>query len=172
MLQELAQDFLKPNYVFMAVGRVGSTSENIEQRFEWVEEADKRRALCNLLDSIQPNALVLTFVETKRGANDLTWFLQRQNVRAVAIHGDLKQFERERNLDFFRQGQQNVLVATAVSGGFHPDKRRRVPWGLRRKLAQNGVSAERCIITSELEAASVVCRLQRVVLTSPTCCTW
>lgn len=40
------------------------------------------------------NSLVLVFVETKRGANELSWFLQRQNVRAVAIHGDLKQFER------------------------------------------------------------------------------
>jgi len=30
-IQVLAQDFLMPDYVFLAVGRVGSTSENIRQ---------------------------------------------------------------------------------------------------------------------------------------------
>lgn len=59
--------------------------------------------------------MVLIFVETKRGANELTYYLQRQNLRAVAIHGDLKQYERERNLAVFRNGQYPILVATAVA---------------------------------------------------------
>jgi len=37
-IQVLAQDFLMPDYVFLAVGRVGSTSENIQQKVVWVEE--------------------------------------------------------------------------------------------------------------------------------------
>ncbi|GMR32201.1 hypothetical protein PMAYCL1PPCAC_02396 [Pristionchus mayeri] len=114
-IQMLAQDFLKENYVFLAVGRVGSASENIEQHVEWVEEHDKKKALCHILEMIDVHSLVLVFVETKRGVNVLSWFLQRQNVRAVEIHGDLKQFERERNLEFFRTGKCNVLVATAVA---------------------------------------------------------
>ncbi|GMT04602.1 hypothetical protein PENTCL1PPCAC_26776, partial [Pristionchus entomophagus] len=114
-IQMLAQDFLKENYVFLAVGRVGSTSENIEQHVEWVEEHEKKKGLCSILEVTDINSLVLVFVETKRGANELSWFLQRQNVRAVAIHGDLKQFERERNLELFRTGKCNVLVATAVA---------------------------------------------------------
>ena len=36
-IQILARDFLK-DYVFLAVGRVGSTSENITQKIVWVEE--------------------------------------------------------------------------------------------------------------------------------------
>jgi superfamily II DNA/RNA helicase len=36
-IQMLARDFLK-DYVFLAVGRVGSTSENITQKIVWVEE--------------------------------------------------------------------------------------------------------------------------------------
>lgn len=39
-----------PNYVFLAVGRVGSTSENIVQKIIWVEEHDKKRLLMELLD--------------------------------------------------------------------------------------------------------------------------
>ena len=50
-LQMLAQDFLRQNYVFLAVGRVGSTSENIVQKVVWVEENEKRSFLMDLLDA-------------------------------------------------------------------------------------------------------------------------
>ena len=45
----LARDFLK-NYIFLAVGRVGSTSENITQKVVWVEECDKRSFLLDLIE--------------------------------------------------------------------------------------------------------------------------
>jgi len=44
----LARDFLS-NYIFLAVGRVGSTSENITQKVLWVEEYEKRTFLLDLL---------------------------------------------------------------------------------------------------------------------------
>lgn len=50
-IQVLAQDFLMPNYVFLAVGRVGSTSENIMQKIVWVEEHEKKSFLMDLLDA-------------------------------------------------------------------------------------------------------------------------
>ena len=49
-VQMLARDFLK-DYVFLAVGRVGSTSENITQKVVWVEESDKRSFLLDLMDA-------------------------------------------------------------------------------------------------------------------------
>ena len=49
-MQILARDFLH-NYVFLAVGRVGSTSENITQKVVWVEEQDKRSFLLDLLNA-------------------------------------------------------------------------------------------------------------------------
>ena len=39
-IQTLASDFLN-NYIFLTVGRVGSTSANITQRMEYVSEGDK-----------------------------------------------------------------------------------------------------------------------------------
>lgn len=48
--QMLARDFLH-NYIFLAVGRVGSTSENITQKVVWVEEYDKRAFLLDLLNA-------------------------------------------------------------------------------------------------------------------------
>lgn len=46
----LARDFLS-NYIFLAVGRVGSTSENITQKIIWVEEHEKRGYLLDLLNA-------------------------------------------------------------------------------------------------------------------------
>ena len=48
--QMLARDFLV-NYIFLAVGRVGSTSENITQKAVWVDEYDKRSFLLDLLNA-------------------------------------------------------------------------------------------------------------------------
>lgn len=114
-IQLLAQDFLQNDYVFLAVGRVGSTSENIVQKIIWVEENDKRTVLMDLLDASERDALTLVFVETKRGASDLAYALGREGYNVVAIHGDLKQIDRERHLDAFRSGDSPILVATAVA---------------------------------------------------------
>ena len=45
-----SRDFLR-DYVFLAVGRVGSTTENITQKIVWVEEMDKRSFLLDLMDA-------------------------------------------------------------------------------------------------------------------------
>ena len=47
--QNLARDFLR-DPLFLSVGRVGSTSEDITQKIEWVEERDKEEALLKLLN--------------------------------------------------------------------------------------------------------------------------
>ncbi|CAJ0584004.1 unnamed protein product, partial [Mesorhabditis spiculigera] len=114
-IKKLAEDFLKPNFIHMAVGRIGSTSENIEQTILWVDEHEKRGHLRNLLDNEDRGALILVFVETRRAANDLSFQLQGAGHRAVAIHGDLKQPDRERNLEMFKNGSNPILVATAVA---------------------------------------------------------
>lgn len=49
-MQLLAKEFLH-HYIFLAIGRVGSTSENITQRIAWVDEQDKRSCLLDLLSS-------------------------------------------------------------------------------------------------------------------------
>ncbi|GMT04748.1 hypothetical protein PENTCL1PPCAC_26922, partial [Pristionchus entomophagus] len=80
-----------------------------------LEENEKRSYLMDLLDAGGPNALTLVFVETKRGASDLAYYLQNNDYNVVAIHGDLKQFEREKHLELFRSGTAPIMVATAVA---------------------------------------------------------
>lgn len=113
-IQVLARDFLK-DYIFLSVGRVGSTSENITQKIEYVEDVDKRSVLLDILHTHGTTGLTLIFVETKRMADTLCDFLITQNFPATAIHGDRTQRERERALEFFRSGRCPLLVATAVA---------------------------------------------------------
>jgi ATP-dependent RNA helicase DDX3X len=112
-IQLLARDFLK-DYVFLSVGRVGSTSENITQKVEYVEDSDKRSVLLDILHT-HAGGLTLIFVETKRMADTLSDFLINQGFPATAIHGDRTQRERERALDYFRNGRCPIMVATAVA---------------------------------------------------------
>jgi hypothetical protein len=112
-IQLLAKDFLK-DYVFLSVGRVGSTSENITQKIEYVEDHDKRSVLLDILHT-HAGGLTLIFVETKRMADTLSDFLITQGFPATAIHGDRTQRERERALEFFRNGRCPIMVATAVA---------------------------------------------------------
>ncbi|XP_017893478.1 putative ATP-dependent RNA helicase Pl10 [Ceratina calcarata] len=118
-IQMLARDFLS-NYIFLAVGRVGSTSENITQKIVWVEEQEKRSYLLDLLQAsnfTDPSAesLTLVFVETKKGADTLEDYLGKMGYPVTSIHGDRTQREREEALRRFRAGIAPILVATAVA---------------------------------------------------------
>uniref|UniRef100_A0A9J8B4N5 RNA helicase n=1 Tax=Cyprinus carpio carpio TaxID=630221 RepID=A0A9J8B4N5_CYPCA len=113
-IQILARDFLE-EYIFLAVGRVGSTSENITQKVVWVEENDKRSFLLDLLNATGKESLTLVFVETKKGADALEDFLYREGYSCTSIHGDRSQRDREEALHQFRSGRCPILVATAVA---------------------------------------------------------
>ncbi|XP_060626183.1 ATP-dependent RNA helicase DDX3X isoform X9 [Anolis sagrei] len=113
-IQMLARDFLE-EYIFLAVGRVGSTSENITQKVVWVEDSDKRSFLLDLLDATGKDSLTLVFVETKKGADSLEDFLFREGYACTSIHGDRTQRDREEALHQFRSGRSPILVATAVA---------------------------------------------------------
>ncbi|XP_047970912.1 DEAD-box ATP-dependent RNA helicase 52C-like, partial [Salvia hispanica] len=98
-IKRLASDFLS-NYIFLAAGKVGSSTTLIIQRVEYVPDMKKREYLINLLTSqiTEGAGLTLIFVETKRGADALERWLCRQGYRSAAIHGDKVQVERERAL--------------------------------------------------------------------------
>ncbi|XVE70402.1 hypothetical protein DITRI_Ditri10aG0069800 [Diplodiscus trichospermus] len=119
-IQRLASDFLA-NYIFLAVGRVGSSTDLIVQRVEFVHESDKRSHLMDLLHAQRANgiegkqALTLVFVETKKGADSLEHWLCMNGFPATTIHGDRTQQEREQALRSFKSGATPILVATDVA---------------------------------------------------------
>nr|AAL32524.1 ATP-dependent RNA helicase-like protein [Arabidopsis thaliana]AAM47956.1 ATP-dependent RNA helicase-like protein [Arabidopsis thaliana] len=117
-IQRLAADFMS-NYIFLAVGRVGSSTDLITQRVEFVQESDKRSHLMDLLhaqrETQDKQSLTLVFVETKRGADTLENWLCMNEFPATSIHGDRTQQEREVALRSFKTGRTPILVATDVA---------------------------------------------------------
>ena len=85
----------------------------IEHAFVSVTQDSKVETLVEHIRST--DGLTLVFVRTKRGADKLVQKLGRQNVRAVAMHGDMSQNARERALSQFESGKVSTLVATDVA---------------------------------------------------------
>ncbi|KAA0703620.1 putative ATP-dependent RNA helicase DDX4 [Triplophysa tibetana] len=113
-IQRLAADFLKVDYMFLAVGVVGGACSDVEQSIIQVTQFSKREQLLDLLRTTGKDR-TMVFVETKRSADFIATFLCQENVATTSIHGDREQREREKALLDFRTGQCPVLVATSVA---------------------------------------------------------
>ncbi|XP_023817010.1 probable ATP-dependent RNA helicase DDX4 isoform X2 [Oryzias latipes] len=113
-IQRLAADFLKVDYLFVAVGVVGGACTDVEQTFLQVTKFNKREQLLDLLRTIGSER-TMVFVETKRQADFIAAFLCQEKVPTTSIHGDREQREREKALADFRSGKCPVLVATSVA---------------------------------------------------------
>jgi len=86
----------------------------VEHRFIHLPHEAKVGALvAELRDTERGRTLI--FVRTKRGADRLVKKLGRENVRAVAMHGDKSQGQRRRALASFERGDCDTLVATDVA---------------------------------------------------------
>ena len=113
-IQSLAREFLR-DYVWIGVGRVGSTVENIEQRL-LEASSDPNQKMNMLLAAINEiEGRTLVFVQKKRTAAWVCQCLQQFGVASEEIHGDRTQMQREHALRQFREGRTRVLVATDVA---------------------------------------------------------
>lgn len=90
------------------------TVPSIEQYYFEVKERDKLDILSRLIDIHNPK-LALIFCNTKRQVDILTNKIQGRGYFADAIHGDLKQRQRDRVMNSFREGNIEILVATDVA---------------------------------------------------------
>lgn len=111
----LAKRYLRQQYYLLTVGRVGSTTKNITQKMERVQESEKMDKLFEIIYQQKQTDLVLIFVETKRSAEDLHYALKSEGIPSATIHGDRRQFDRERALRDFKEGITPILVATDVA---------------------------------------------------------
>ena len=90
------------------------TVPNIEQYYYDVKRKDKVEVLSRLLDVYDPK-LSLVFCNTKRMVDELTNALQGRGYFAEGLHGDMKQSQRDRVMNHFRNGNTEILVATDVA---------------------------------------------------------
>lgn len=113
-MQATAQRFLT-NPVFMAVGKVGSSTDLITQRLVQVPEFEKKDTLVKLVRSHPSAKRVLVFVERKSTAAELENHMEGLGFYVTSIHGDRDQSEREEALNSFARGHFYMLIATDVA---------------------------------------------------------
>ncbi|QAU35569.1 DEAD/DEAH box helicase [Janthinobacterium sp. 17J80-10] len=112
-IKKLANSFLdKP--VTIEVARSNATAENVTQIIYKVAEEAKRQAVAHI---VRERGLkqVIVFSNTKIGASRVARELEKQGLKASAIHGDKSQSERMAALEAFKQGGIEILVATDVA---------------------------------------------------------
>ncbi|MDR1774474.1 MAG: DEAD/DEAH box helicase [Clostridioides sp.] len=90
------------------------TVPNIKQYYIETRATNKLEVLCRLIDVYNPK-LSVAFCNTKRKADELVGDLQARGYFADALHGDLKQAQRDIVMDKFRNGTIDILVATDVA---------------------------------------------------------
>ena len=110
---ELARNYTNSPSRFEAALAEEQEPGEIEHEFVSVTADTKVETLVKHINS--SDGLTLVFVRTKRGADKLVQKLTRQNVSAVAMHGDMSQGARERALARFESGKVRTLVATDVA---------------------------------------------------------
>jgi len=105
--------------VFHEVESRQVTVDQMVHRFVLVHELDKVKVTAAIIRNANR---VLVFSRTKRGADRVAASLQKEGVKAAAIHGDLRQNLREKALADFSAGAVKALVATDVAArGIHVD---------------------------------------------------
>ncbi len=90
------------------------TVPGIEQFYYEIREKDKLNLLSSLLD-IHQYKLSLVFCNTKRGVDDLVEHLSARGYTADALHGDMRQQQRDKVMNKFRNQKLDILVATDVA---------------------------------------------------------
>ena len=101
------------NPVEIDVAPRNSTVAAISQKVYQIGKNQKAELLSQLCKKNPGQTLV--FSRTKHGANNLAKRLNRDNIHAVAIHGNKSQAQRTRALDEFKRGRVQVLVATDIA---------------------------------------------------------
>jgi ATP-dependent RNA helicase RhlE len=112
-IKQLA-DRLLDHPELIEVARCKTTAERIAQVVHPVDKRRKRELLSHMIGSNNWRQ-VLVFTRTKHGANRLAQQLERDGLRAAAIHGNKTQGARTRALAEFKSGAVRVLVATDIA---------------------------------------------------------
>jgi len=91
-----------------------AAAKSVKQTVFEVDKSSKPALLSYLIGSNNWQQ-VLVFMRTKHGANRLTKKLERDGIKAAAIHGNKSQGARTKALAEFKSGATRVLVATDIA---------------------------------------------------------
>lgn len=110
---EIAKRYLQEPEIVKVIQKE-LTVPKIEQYYYEVNPRKKNEVLSRLLDMYDPS-LSLVFCNTKRKVDELVADLKGRGYFAEGLHGDMKQSQRDRVMNGFRNGRTDILVATDVA---------------------------------------------------------
>jgi len=104
-IQKLAMEFCREKPIHCVIGSDDlQVNLKIEQNVEVMDKSMKQFRVAQLIQGVMGTAKILIFTQTKRGADNLTYFLGNSGIQSASIHGDktqgqrdfiMKQFKRE-----------------------------------------------------------------------------
>ena len=112
-IKALAMEFMRNPQQVQVTAR-NTIAETIVHRAHPVDGSRKRELLIEIL-SRRHTDQVLVFGRTKHGCNRLAEQLEDAGLKAVAIHGNKSQAQRQKALAQFKTGKARILVATDVA---------------------------------------------------------
>jgi superfamily II DNA/RNA helicase len=108
----IADQYLKQP-VRVSVSPTSLPAENIHQTVIKVNESEKYPKLLSQLN--ERKGSVIMFVKTKYSSEKMAKRLSQEGYSVDAIHGDLRQHQRDRVMKAFREKKYRILVATDVA---------------------------------------------------------
>jgi superfamily II DNA/RNA helicase len=112
-IKKLADRFLS-NPKYIEVARPATANINIAQHKVYVSIRDKRDVLRELLRTDDVTS-ALIFANRKTTVRELNKSLRKSGFSSGEIHGDMDQSSRIAELDRFKSGEVNILVASDVA---------------------------------------------------------
>jgi superfamily II DNA/RNA helicase len=116
-IKKLAQSYLR-SPVTVEVARQNAAADTVKQVVHLVSSMDKQRAIVKVLENRTRQDLsrqCIIFTNSRLGCAKLARALERDGIKAGAIHGDKSQGERTLTLEAFKSGEIEALVATDVA---------------------------------------------------------
>lgn len=112
-LMEIAKNY-QVDPVTINVRSQNITNTNIRQCMIETSEANKSEIVSRIIDG-NIFRLCVIFCNTKKKVDEVAEYLHIHGYRVKAIHGDMKQKERDYVMNLFRKSQLDILVATDVA---------------------------------------------------------
>ena len=107
-------DEFQENPVFVEIKSAQRTIDTVEQVYYECKRGQKVDALRAILETLQPN-LTMIFTNTKKMVDELVDELNKHDIKAIGLHGDMKQQARTRVMEQFKQRNYPILIATDVA---------------------------------------------------------
>jgi superfamily II DNA/RNA helicase len=112
-IRQFSKQLLKSPYQEISLA-ISKPAENILQGVYEVEDEGKVKLVEYLLQNRQSLGRVIIFASTKAKVRELSTVLQKRGLEVGAVHSDLDQDEREKQLAAFKSGKISIIVATDV----------------------------------------------------------